>query len=267
MTAVGVIGGATLWAINYFPKIGIFFRDRFDSLIARAIIREIAPENKDPENKNKDKYDLKQTITKLIISELNEQTSEMPQEIKNQTRALFDDALKNKVGPIQAGFLKLDSKNSKSTINVYWKKGHTTHLWVYFEDYLPDDCLRIVPDGGQTPLNIVAPLTKDFIIEDLLADMPPSAPKALGIEADAINAVQQPKENTEEKTARSEKGELNHVYGLTFTLGSKLKENKYVCRIPRNELTNKDALNPVDVSYFIATVPLVTSPWNDLKVE
>ncbi len=120
---------------EYFPPIGNFARVHFDSLIAGAVKREIATENSE----------LKETITKLIIAELNKESGEIPQRIERQASELFVSKLKTKIGPMVVGRFTVDSTNPEWKVDVFWTKDHSTRLWVYLEKLDNDDCILIQP--------------------------------------------------------------------------------------------------------------------------
>jgi hypothetical protein len=237
-SAIGLVGlvlaglGATAWLTGELNRIIHLPGALVDKAIITTIEHELAKPNSE----------LKETITKLIIDELSEKSSKIPQKIQEQAKELFNEALKSKIGPMAAGRFTLDRAKREEKVDVYWKEGHSAWLWVYLEALSNADCILIQPPTiTARPRHVVKRgLTKSINIARMLA-VQSGSQSASGQEHDG-------------DTVGTNKGIFDNVHQLTFRMGTKdttgLKCNSEI----------KNDSGRVDVEYFMATAPLVNVP-------
>jgi hypothetical protein len=225
ITAGGVIFSALLLAINWEAK---------------GIVEPIAKADVEQEMK---KYEdkVRENLKTQIINEILKGDN-----LREEITHRFELSLAKKIGPMVEGRFILNSAKSDSAVDVFWREGHQTKLWVYVERFDNGDCILIQP-----PSKIKYPITKPgqygpVDVGDLLRVQQDSlAPSGL--------------QNSTVTTFKLNKGILDNVYQLTFGLGTVDKTGKD-CESPR-----KSTLGSVEVEYFMATSPLVPVTWEDKK--
>lgn len=189
---------------NFTRDVWNFTQDRFDALIAGAVKREMAKNN-------------------LELKEYS---------------------VKYKLGPVVAGRFSLDIAHPEWKVDVFWREGYSTWLWVK-PGIMENECIRIV--SRNSTISVLEPGPSKAIHIAKMLTVNPGALAASGVDASEIIAEQH-------------KGIFDDIHQLTFLLGKKDNVDLRKCR----RLEKSDAaLRPVEVEYFMATSPLVTAPLAD----
>lgn len=213
-----ILAGLSYIAYHSWDTITNFSKNSFDSLIISAIQEEI--------NKNDSK--LRIEIETQILSDENFQI---------KASKLLESALRQK-GPLFAGRFTLNNSRVEDNINIFWRPGHSTFLFVKLSGLGTGESVRLVPPRG-IPQKLTKPTVYYFNVEDLLK-------VAVGSYEESISDATKDEKDTAIVAQPSERI-FENLYTLTFKLELR----------PTTELKNSVSLTPVDVEYAEMTTPLV----------
>jgi hypothetical protein len=213
-----ILAGLSYIAYNSWDTIVNISRNSLYSMIIAAVQEDI----------NKDNSKLRMEIESKILED---------EKFREKAGTILESTLKQK-GTLFSGRITLNNSKIEDNINIFWRPGHSTFLFVKVNGLGIGESIRLVPPRG-IPQKLTKPTVYYFNVGDLLK-------VAVGSYEESIrDATKDDRDNA--IVAQPSERIFENLYTLTF---------KLELRVPA-ESKNSDILTPVDIEYAEMTTPLV----------